>query len=160
MYFGFGAPLNESHGISPHGGAVRATLRDDGLLNRFFPFQCILTKERNALRLDDALLSGAWRGKNRFFTQTAERFAYARPAPPCGSNCIQSSRWRVSRQYRLAVLLWRSSGGRYFACKSGAICPKGCALTKSSLACDVGTPWQAARRPLWEACHRAHSAER
>lgn len=68
--------------------------------------------------------------------------------------------WRLRRQYRLAALLWRSSGGRYFACKSGAICPKGCALTRSSLACDVGTPWQAARWPLWKACHRAHSAER
>lgn len=68
--------------------------------------------------------------------------------------------WRLRRQYRLAALLWRSSGGRYFACKSGAICPKGCALTRSSLACDVGTPWQAARLPRWKACHRAHSAER
>ena len=35
-------------------------LRGGNLLNRFFPFQCILTKERNALRLDDALLPGSW----------------------------------------------------------------------------------------------------
>ena len=104
-------------------------------------------------------------GKNRFFPQTAERCVYAHPALHAEVT-VSDSRdskllvWRLRRQYRLAALLWRSSAGRYFACKSGAIRPKGCALTRSSLACDVGTPWQAARRPLWKACHRAHSAER
>ena len=49
-------------------------------------------------------------GKNRFFTQIAERFAYVHPAPSCGSCYIQSSRWQVTgmavrRQYRLAALL-------------------------------------------------------
>lgn len=130
-----------------------------------FPFQCILTKERNALRLDDALLSGSWWGKidssrrppNAPFMPTLPLHAEVTVSDSRDSKLLV---WRLRRQYRLAALLWRSSGGRYFACKSGAICPKGCALTRSSLACDVGTPWQAARWPLWRACHRAHSAER
>lgn len=166
MYFGFGAPLNGLVCSRPQaGGAGRATLRDGGLLNRFFPFQCILTKERNALRLDDALCQGLG-GEKIDSSRRPPNAAFMPTLPLHAEVTVSDSRdskllvWRLRRQYRLAALLWRSSGGRYFACKSGAICPKGCALTRSSLACDVGTPWQAARRPLWKACHRAHSAER
>ena len=91
MYFGFGAPLNGFGFSRPQaGGAGRATLRDGGLLNRFFPFQCILTKERNALRLDDALLSGSWWGKNRFLTQDAN--APLLPAHPLrAANLVSTS---------------------------------------------------------------------
>lgn len=48
-----------------------ATLREVGLLNRFFSFWGSLPKVRNALRLNDALLTGSWQEKNRFFTQRA-----------------------------------------------------------------------------------------
>ena len=52
----------------------------DQLLNLFFALESILTKELNALRLNDALWQGVWSAKNRFFTQPVKAPLRASPS--------------------------------------------------------------------------------
>ncbi|HBQ30343.1 MAG TPA: hypothetical protein DD660_04765 [Mitsuokella multacida] len=53
----------------------------DQLLNLFFAMESILTKELNALRLNDALWQGFWSAKNRFLTQLVKAPLMASPSP-------------------------------------------------------------------------------
>ena len=115
----------------------RATLRDDRLLNLFFPFLCSLRKELNALRLNDALSSGNVSGKNRFLTQEVKRSAFARPSPLCVcETSLLPAKFADSQR-----------GGMCFACRSEAIARRDGPQEERGRACDVRTPWQAAKKP-------------
>ena len=46
-----------------------------------FAMESILTKELNALRLNDALWQGFWSAKNRFLTQLVKAPLMASPSP-------------------------------------------------------------------------------
>ncbi|MCQ1532772.1 hypothetical protein [Mitsuokella jalaludinii] len=58
----------------------------DQLLNLFFALESILTKELNALRLNDALWQGVWSAKNRFLTQLVKAPLMGSPSPAFVGN--------------------------------------------------------------------------
>ena len=110
-------------------GQQGPTLRCTRLLNLFLPLKYILPKELNALRLDDALLSGSWSGKKRFLTQSGNASLMGPPTllpshclPPELHKSTNKKRWQKMSAFFCAVM-WLCDSQREGVAISGALSP-------------------------------------
>ena len=84
-------------------GDGRPTLRGDALLNRFFAFQCILPKELNALRLNDALSKGFSWAKKSVLYAARQSSSYGHPSPAARAVLLYAHRCSALSHGRVSI---------------------------------------------------------